>query len=103
MRKKKSYNRWEIACFVSFGAAAAYFLTALCLDQYSSAEIRPEFMLFPAAGFVAFGTTSAMRKGEFFIQFGECSRTRTPTSFWLSVTLGYAFSVALLMFFVIII
>jgi hypothetical protein len=93
------YNRWEVASFVSFGCAAVYLIIALILHHRSTLEIRPEFMLLPATGFVAFGTTGAMKRGAFHIEFSECSRLRTPISFWFSVIFGYLFSAALLTLF----
>ena len=103
MLKTNHYNPWEIASFVAFGSTVAYFIITLILQKNSPAEVRLEFMLLPAAAFVAFGTTAAMKKGGFFMRFGECSRIRTPISFWFSVTFGYAFAASLLAFLVAII
>jgi hypothetical protein len=96
MAKKNKYNRWEIAAFVSFGAAVGYVVAALVVQRCTAASLPGELLLLPCALFIACGTTGAIKKGEFFVQHGHCTRAENPIAFWAVETIGYLFSSALI-------
>jgi len=97
--KTRRYNNWEIAAFCSFGVTALYIVAAIGAERLFTISLPGEFMLFPAAGFTFLGTTGALKKGEFFMEFGDCSREKAPISFWSSVIFGYLFTLILVVLF----
>jgi hypothetical protein len=99
MPKKNRYNKWEIAAFISICSAALYIVAALIAKRKFAIDLPGEFLFLFAAGFSLFGTTGALVKGEFFMQFNSCTREREPISFWTSVVFGYVFTICIIIFF----
>jgi hypothetical protein len=58
------------------------------------------WILLGASMVVMLWTTGALKNGEFFGEFYECTRAKTPVSFWANVVMGYAFAAALIGLFV---
>ena len=86
------------ACAACAFAVLIGFAAIISQKSYFASTVAPGlFVLFGSLA-VFFGTTSGVKKRAFDADFYDCSRERSPLSFWVSAAFGYCFFALLFTF-----
>jgi hypothetical protein len=79
--------------YAAFGAIACAAITCIVAiitkKSHFASSMAPGLFLVFASLFVFFGTTAAVKKGQFFASFYDCSREHSPVSFWITAVFCY--------------
>lgn len=93
-RSKKRLNSWFYAALVSAAVPFIAFPITKFIEGDGDLSSYAALILFgAAAGFTGFGTTGAIKEGEFMKMFYTASRQDSPVSFWVCAIFGYVVAI----------
>lgn len=88
--KKRKLNNWFYA---AFSAAAIPFISLPVLKimegDADMSSMAATIIFTSAAGFAGFGTTGAIKNGQFFMEFYTADKHASRISFWSCAVFGY--------------